>query len=104
MCGSGYSLKKLGKVGWNFFFFFLEKFFISECIYLVLTVKKNKKILQKILSLCLLKAQLFFSFNPIALRKAKIVYNFGLSECNLVHVKVKKSFKMHALPSIFLFR
>ena len=22
--------------------------------------------------------------NPIALRKAKIVYNFGLSECNLV--------------------
>ena len=22
------------------------------------------------------------SFNPIALRKAKIVYNFGLSECN----------------------
>ena len=22
-------------------------------------------------------------FNPIALRKAKIVYNFGLSECNL---------------------
>ena len=21
-------------------------------------------------------------FNPIALRKAKIVYNFGLSECN----------------------
>ena len=26
--------------------------------------------------------------NPIALRKAKIVYNFGLSECN----KVKSSF------------
>ena len=24
------------------------------------------------------------SFNPIALRKAKIVYNFGLSECNRV--------------------
>ena len=23
-------------------------------------------------------------FNPIALRKAKIVYNFGLSECNTV--------------------
>ena len=23
-------------------------------------------------------------FNPIALRKAKIVYNFGLSECNRV--------------------
>ena len=24
------------------------------------------------------------SFNPIALRKAKIVYSFGLSECNRV--------------------
>ena len=24
------------------------------------------------------------SLNPIALRKAKIVYNFGLSECNRV--------------------
>ena len=24
------------------------------------------------------------NFNPIALRKAKIVYNFGLSECNRV--------------------
>ena len=24
-------------------------------------------------------------FNPIALRKAKIVYNFGLSECNWVN-------------------
>ena len=28
-------------------------------------------------------------FNPIALRKAKIVYNFGLSECNKV-----KNFKI----------
>ena len=25
-----------------------------------------------------------FLLNPIALRKAKIVYNFGLSECNRV--------------------
>ena len=24
--------------------------------------------------------------NPIALRKAKIVYNFGLSECNRVNI------------------
>ena len=30
-------------------------------------------------------------FNPIALRKAKIVYNFGLSECN--RVKVVKGVK-----------
>ena len=29
-------------------------------------------------------------FNPIALRKAKIVYNFGLSECN----RVKGTFKL----------
>ena len=27
-------------------------------------------------------------FNPITLRKAKIVYNFGLSECNRVKVVV----------------
>ena len=27
-------------------------------------------------------------FNPIALKKAKIVYNFGLSECNRVKVPV----------------
>ena len=26
-----------------------------------------------------------FFFNPIALRKAKIIYNFGLSECNRVN-------------------
>ena len=25
-------------------------------------------------------------FNPIAVRKAKIVYNFGLSECNRVKI------------------
>ena len=39
-------------------------------------------------------------FNPIALRKAKIVYNFGLSECNrdnsskymlLLHIHVDPS-------------
>ena len=28
----------------------------------------------------------FSVFNPIALRKAKIVYNFGLSECNRLKV------------------
>ena len=38
------------------------------------------------------KSQLFesmevlpYTFNPIALRKAKIVYNFGLPECNRVN-------------------
>ena len=40
----------------------------------------------------------------MALIKAKIVYNFGLSECNWVHLKEKKSFRMHALPSIFFFQ
>ena len=28
-----------------------------------------------------------FVLNPIGLRKAKIVYNFGLSECNMVKIK-----------------
>ena len=34
--------------------------------------------------LCILEPQLrwVYSINPIALRKAKIVSNFGLSECN----------------------
>ena len=36
MCGSGYSLKKI-KVGRQLFFL---NFFFSECIYLLLTVKK----------------------------------------------------------------
>ena len=31
--------------------------------------------------------------NPIALRKAKIVYNFGLFECNRVKVQKKKEKK-----------
>ena len=29
--------------------------------------------------------------NPIALRKAKIVYNFGLSECNRVNSSIPSS-------------
>ena len=33
-----------------------------------------------------LKMTIFFNhFNPIALRTAKIAYNFGLSECNRVN-------------------
>ena len=35
---------------------------------------------------CAIKAQRVpppMHFNPIALRKAKIIYNFGLSECNI---------------------
>ena len=37
-----------------------------------------------------LKMKIFndrWSLNPIALRKAKIVYNFGLSECNRVKIE-----------------
>ena len=37
------------------------------------------------------------SVNPIALRKAKIVYNFGLSECNNVN-----NTSMHIMQ-LFLF-
>ena len=49
-----------------------------------------------------MKVQLFFFvfFNPIALRQAKTVYNFGLSECKRVHDQRKCTFKMNALPSI----
>ena len=37
------------------------------------------------LSLLTVKVSQYKGFNPIALRKAKIVYNFGLSECNRVN-------------------
>ena len=33
------------------------------------------------------------NFNPIALRKAKIVYNFGLSECNRVKNPTKSQYR-----------
>ena len=33
------------------------------------------------------KASLTILFIPIALRKAKIAYNFGLSECNRVNLE-----------------
>ena len=36
--------------------------------------------------LCILK-DFFFDINPIALRKAKSLYNFGLSGCNRVKSK-----------------
>ena len=32
------------------------------------------------------------SFNPVALRKAKLVYNFGLSECCRVKRREEKDF------------
>ena len=35
-----------------------------------------------------------FLFNPIALRKAKIVYNFGLSDCSRVKDILKFAFNM----------
>ena len=43
-------------------------------------------------------------FNPIALKKAKIVYNFGLSECN--RVKHCKLLHLHMLyySAIYLFQ
>ena len=41
-------------------------------------------------------------FNPIAFRKAKIVYNFGLSECN--RVKVFASLHKLFIKSVKLYR
>ena len=35
--------------------------------------------------------------NPIALRKAKIVYNFGLSERNRVKIKMSYNAQIHSL-------
>ena len=38
----------------------------------------------------------YFQINPIALRKAKIVYNFGLSECNRVKRLSMKEIIFHS--------
>ena len=40
------------------------------------------------------KAKIVY-FNPIALRKAKIVYDFGLSECNRINNSVQTVPKLH---------
>ena len=37
-------------------------------------------------------------FNPIALRKAKIVCNFGLSECSMVNLNLKIVLCLYAFP------
>ena len=42
--------------------------------------------LNRYLLLKMLNKEVFISFNPIALRKAKTVYRFGLSECNKVEL------------------
>ena len=40
-------------------------------------------------------------FNPIALRQAKIVYNFGLSECNRVKVSDEnQNIYLHSSDSV----
>ena len=46
---------------------------------------------------------IFVSFNPIALRKAKIVCNFGLSECNRVKGSPVKEKRVHMSHSIRAF-
>ena len=54
---------------------------------------------------------MFILFNPTALRKAKIVYNFGFSECNRVkmqralHLMKERSFCFadHAKMNIQLY-
>ena len=44
---------------------------------------------------------LSFIFNPIALRKAKTVYNFGLSQCNRVNSTKSSLGKMEMLKQGF---
>ena len=46
------------------------------CVLVVPTVKQSQYVAGYVVKSCLL--------NPIVLRKAKIVYNFGLSECSRV--------------------
>ena len=48
----------------------------EKLMLLVVQIFKHARISRSVLQL--------LPFNPIALRKAQIVYNFGLSECNRV--------------------
>ena len=48
------------------------------------------------------KVKYQFTFNPIALRKAKIVYNFGLSECNRVKETLPNNYSKHTIMNVKL--
>ena len=61
--------------------FFLH---FGQTVHLKKKKKKKKKTEGKA---CILNDFFFFDMNPIALRKAKIVYNFGISMCNRVKRK-----------------
>ena len=53
--------------------------------------KAFKDLKYKAISLVLsTKKSTLLCFNPVALRKAKIIYNFGLSECNRVNIGIPK--------------
>ena len=70
-------------------------------MYLLLVVKNIRKYCKNKIFMPF-ESTICFSFNPIALRKAKIVCNFGLSECNWVHDKEKNPLKcMSCLPFSF---
>ena len=43
------------------------------------------------------RPKLYTEFNPIALRKAKIEYNFGLSECSRVKISVFETTNFHGI-------
>ena len=43
----------------------------------------------------------FWCINPIALRKTKVVYNFGLSECNRVQ-KITVSHRLVAIGAVWV--
>ena len=64
-------------------FFFFSNFMIID--HDIIEIKSSCCIVYKKVSYKLL--------NPIALRKAKIVFNFGLSECNRVKVRNFTAFR-----------
>ena len=44
-----------------------------------------------------------YSINPIALKRAKIVHNFGLSECNRLNYIIKQGFLFSRMtPNIYI--
>ena len=56
-------------------------------------------------SVIIVRALKFAStFNPIALRKAKIVYNFGLPECNRVNISTFVVYHVISISSSLVYK
>ena len=76
-----------------FYTIFLK--FLRICIQTKVNKACGKKKCSVLLKQVVKITNLFELLKPIALRKAKIVYNFGLSECNRVKMSFQSKLHFH---------